>query len=509
MAQQAISNVGDTCTAAADAAGVCVSNAHCWILDNPDGAVSTQLCHCDPAYTACGNNCVLLGTSSTDCGFCGNSCGGGSCVNGACGGSLPDASWTPHLGSIDEVSAYDASSHASWAGEAAEEYSLNTGIMFSRANYQDDTGVGVDRGKWNSTDAGTTTWGTDFRDLPVDAGWQAGQDPSVATSGWSGDEYFGSILINIADEEAGSMPYHCVGVTAATATSFPSWEVASTPNAMVCINSVGSIWDAPKINYDQAGTTLWVAASDPAAGKRHVYKKDSCKGAIGGANCAVPFEEAVPPSAAAGEIVVANRCAPGAFWAERTGTDNSTVKLTQIMSDHTTRTCTVSSSEAIKPNTKCTNEDGSAGGNCPTGDLPEQVCKCGGTTSDCTYDVTKQSCWRIWHQPQIALKAEANHCYVYMAWDKSTDLSAGVSRTAARLHRIDVQDGITDGAACPTHTDDVDLTWFAPSFASNIQVSKTSTNCAWSFYFDDTEDGCTVKSTTAWSIRSSTSAPTK
>ncbi|HEY4121619.1 MAG TPA: hypothetical protein VGM56_27325 [Byssovorax sp.] len=114
VAQQALlSNVGDTCDAAADASGTCVANAHCWILDNPDATITQQRCHCDPGYTACGDNCVEISVSSANCGHCGYSCDGGSCVNGKCGGSLPDASWTAHLGSIDEVSAYDASTSSS------------------------------------------------------------------------------------------------------------------------------------------------------------------------------------------------------------------------------------------------------------------------------------------------------------------------------------------------------------------------------------------------------------
>ena len=229
-------------------------------LDNPDASILQQRCHCDPGYTACGSVCVATKTDSSNCGYCGKSCGGGSCVNGLCGGSLPDAGWSVHAGTVDEASAA-GSGVASWAHEGTQEMSLKTGILFGKVNYGDQNDAGPGGAKWNSTDAGNTTWGTDLRQLPLDAGGLDGFDTSATTSGWSGREYLASILIDTVAEAADAgQPHHCIGVTSANAATFPDWGT----NALTCINAEGTGWDKPSISFDTAGTTLWASGQETA-----------------------------------------------------------------------------------------------------------------------------------------------------------------------------------------------------------------------------------------------------
>ena len=231
---------------------------------------------------------------------------------------------------------------------------------------------------------------------------------------------------------------------------------------------------------------MWVGADSGTT--HYVYKRDPCSGPIGGANCAAPFTAETSHTLGGANRIVANRCMPGAFTALRFGTNHGTVKLMQIMSDHTTRSCTVSTTEAVVPDTECsTNVGDDCSGN-------EQVCKCGGTFphNDCTAD-TSNMCWELNLGPRIALKAETNACYVYLAWDKSHEVvsSPATWRTEARLVRIDVTGGITDGSTC---TPDVDLplSYTNETFASNIEISKTSKNVFWSFYSNTIDDACIV-----------------
>jgi hypothetical protein len=371
---------------------------------------------------------------------------------------------------------------ATFAHEGTHEMSLKTGILFGKVNYGDQNDAGPGGAKWNSTDAGNTAFGTDLRQLPVDAGGLEGFDSTATTSGWSGREYIGSILIDTVEEADSGRDYHCIGVTSALASGFPAWG----SNALTCINAEGEGWDKPSISFDMGGTSIYVSGqktgTSPNAGN-YVYKNDFCQGPIGddsGTGCAVPFTKLVAAESGAGNRIVANRCEPGAFYATRTGTNFGTVKLHQIMSDRSERACTVSTNAAYTADTTCLNEDGGVTGDCPGTDF-HNVCKCGGTTSDCAYDGTT-TCLRQLPGPHIALKAETDHCFVYLAWDEST--TAAGSRTEAVLVRMDIPaGGITDNASCPTP--DVSFTQPATTYGSEIQASKTSTNVAWCYYFDD------------------------
>ena len=69
----------------------------------------------------------------------------------------------------------------------------------------------------------------------------------------------------------------------------------------------------------------------------------------------------------------------------RTGTDHGTVQLHQIMSDRSDRVCTISSTAALTKDTTCQNEDGGVTGDCSGTDFTN-ICKCGGTTTDCDSD---------------------------------------------------------------------------------------------------------------------------
>ncbi len=480
VAQQAITSVGGTCDAGADAGGVCTTNGHCWILDNPDGSILQQRCHCDPGYTACDGGCVAIKNDSLNCGYCGKSCGGGTCVNGLCGGSLPDASWTVHAGSVDNASAV-GSGVATWAHEGTQEMSLTTGISFGLVNYGDENDAGPGGAKWNSTDAGNTAWGTDLRQLPVDAGMLEGFDSTATTSGWSGREYLASILIDTVKELDAGKDYHCLGVTSALASTFPDWGA----NALTCVNMEAEGWDKPSISFDVAGTTLWASAQATSGVQgTYVYKNDYCAGAIGddgGAGCSVPFTRVVVADPGAGNRIVANRFEPGAFYATSTGTNFGTVKLHQIMSDRSERTCTVSTTADITKDTTCQYEDGGVTGDCSGSDF-QFICKCGGTTTDCDKD-GMTTCLRHLPSPHLALRAEADHCFLYLTWDQSVSTVDG-SRTEAWIVRMDIPaGGITDGASCPTP--DVSFNQPATTYGSEIQVSKTSNNVAWCYYFDD------------------------
>ena len=202
-AARAALNIGDSCTTDAGCTAT-ATNSACWIVDNPSGGTVVKQCHCLPGYTACGNDCVEIANDSNNCGYCGHACVPGTCVQGTCGGAIPDAGWSAYLGSVDDLSADDGGTtggRASFAHEAAQEASLNNDVMFGLVNFGDDLDGGPGGAKWNSTDAGNTKWGADFRSLPVpastpDASYLQGFDPIAGTSGWSRKEYLGSILAN-------------------------------------------------------------------------------------------------------------------------------------------------------------------------------------------------------------------------------------------------------------------------------------------------------------------------
>ena len=90
-----------------------------------------------------------------------------------------------------------------------------------------------------------------------------------------------------------------------------------------------------------------------------------------------------------------------------------------------------------------------------------------------------------------------DHCYVYLAWDKTVTVGGVGKRTEARLARVDVPNGgITDGTTCPTDIDagvgGTGFIWGAHTWSSNVRVSKVSDNVIWEAYVDTFGDSCAV-----------------
>ncbi|HEY4120767.1 MAG TPA: hypothetical protein VGM56_23035, partial [Byssovorax sp.] len=65
------------------------------------------------------------------------------------------------LGTTQDISAYAGGTHASWANEGAEEFSVNNGGLFGGSNYTDTSDAGLSPSpRYNFADAATAAWDT-------------------------------------------------------------------------------------------------------------------------------------------------------------------------------------------------------------------------------------------------------------------------------------------------------------------------------------------------------------
>jgi hypothetical protein len=399
---------------------------------------------------------------------------------------LDASSYTVALGTTQNISAYTAGTHASWANEGAQEYSVNNGQLFGLSNYTDTSDAGLAASpRYNFADAATAAWDTAQHTLTDDGAHHPTYDPQAATSGYSGREYLAAMYKN------GRV---CDGMTSTNSLD-GSWD-----ETMECVNfaDAGEIMDSPSMRYDPGGTTAWNSAHESGMGTGiYLSKRDNCTGSIGSGTCPVPFD-LVRNIGTIGDAhrVVVNRCGPGVFMALRKPSGSTTkVSLAQFDPDGVLSSCVAEADEPMKPNDNCAPDARSC-----SGTDSDNVCPCGANAlPDCTGQSDAgtpggPTCWRVPIQPNIAMKATTDgHCYVYVAWDASGLDDAGDTRLHAKFERFDVSAGLpTDVMGNCNH--DVKLIAEYQTFESVIQVSETSTNVGWFYYKDQNtpDDHCST-----------------